>query len=94
VSPADIQIILHRLDQLEATLKEIHTEVKRTNGRVTKLETNVAKQEAAEQATDELMMEMNRRGRMTRQQIVQMIGTVIAGGLLALMVWFVGHSVN
>jgi hypothetical protein len=90
----DIRIILHRLSTMETTLAQIHVEVKKTNGRVTKLEMGAAEQEAAERATEHLMVEMNRRGRMTKQQIIQTIGTVIGGGLLALLIWFVGHSVN
>lgn len=90
MSPADIQIILHRLDQLEATLKEIHVEVKRTNGRVTQLEKNAA----AEQAADEAVLQIKRGNRMTTQQMMQVAGTIVGGGMLALIIWFVGHSVN
>jgi tetrahydromethanopterin S-methyltransferase subunit G len=35
MSEADIAVILNRLDQMENTLKEVHKEVKKTNGRVT-----------------------------------------------------------
>ena len=38
MSEGDIQVILHRLDELDIRLCEIHDEVKRTNGRVTDLE--------------------------------------------------------
>ena len=79
----DIRIILHRLSTMETTLSQIHTEVKRTNGRVTELE----KTEARTQGMDDA----NTASKRTVHAIISMI---LGGGVLALIVWFVGHSIN
>ena len=84
MTPADIQVIVMRLDQLNDTLQDIHREVKTTNGRVTQLEKDKAAQQAVEQA-------LRRR---PSQLIAQITGMVIGGGALALLVWFVSNSVN
>lgn len=52
MSEADIAVILNRLDQLEETLKQVHTEVKKTNGRVTDLEMTEARYQGAEKAKE------------------------------------------
>lgn len=38
MTPAEIAVILRRLDEQDETLGEIHAHVKQTNGRVLKLE--------------------------------------------------------
>lgn len=72
MSEADIAVILNRLDQLEETLKEVHREVKRTNGRVTELEKEDARSEGQRQA---------------RQTQTFIISSVLSGGILAGLVW-------
>ena len=47
-----------------------------------------------EEAADEAVLQMKRGNRMTTQQIMQVAGTIVGGGMLALIIWFVGHSVN
>ena len=78
MSEGDIQVILHRLDELDARLCEIHTEVKRTNGRVTELEM----QEARWQAKDE-----------AKRMQHMILATVISGGILAGVIWFVQTAI-
>lgn len=78
MSEGDIQIILHRLDALDARLGEIYAEVKRTNGRVTELEMSEAKWEGEKEG----------------KRMQMMIATsVISGGILAGIVWFVSQAV-
>jgi hypothetical protein len=79
----DIRIILHRLSTMETTLSQIHTEVKRTNGRVTELE----KIEARTQGMDDASAASKRTVNAT-------VSMILGGGVLALVVWFVGHSIN
>ena len=83
MSEGDIQIILHRLDQLEQTLKEIHSEVRRTNGRVTELEKDAARAEG--------IVEARETQNMTTRNVV---AYVASGGILGILAWFVGHSIN
>ena len=78
MSEGDIQVILHRLDELDIRLCEIHDEVKRTNGRVTDLEI----QEARWQAKDE-----------AKRMQHMIIGTVVSGGVLAGIIWFVQTAI-
>lgn len=76
MSEADIAVILNRLDQLEDTLKEVHREVKRTNGRVTSLEMSDARWEGAEKA----------------KQMQRMVFTsVLSGAALAGIIWGVSY---
>ena len=78
MSEGDIQVILHRLDELDARLCQIHTEVKRTNGRVTELEISDAKLEGEKEG----------------KRMQMMIATsVISGGILAGLVWFVSQAI-
>jgi len=78
MSEGDIQIILHRLDALDARLCQIHDEVKRTNGRVTELEMTEAKWEGEKEG----------------KRMQMMIATsVISGGILAGIVWFVTQAI-
>jgi hypothetical protein len=72
MSESDIAVILNRLDQLEVTLKEVHTEVKRTNGRVTSLE------------IEEARWQGEQRGKHMQRIIMS---SVLSGSILAGMVW-------
>lgn len=76
MSEADIAVILNRLDQLEETLREVHKEVKRTNGRVTDLE------------MEEARWEGEQRGKHMQRVIVS---SVLSGGILAFAVWAVSY---
>jgi hypothetical protein len=78
VSEADIQIILHRLDELDARLCQIHDEVKRTNGRVTELEMSEAKWEG------------EREGKRMQMMVAT---SVLSGGILAGIIWFVSQAI-
>lgn len=78
MSESDITLILHRLDELDKKLMEIHSEVKRTNGRVTQLEIEEAKWQAKDEA---------------KRPYGTVITTVIAYGLLAVLAWFIGHNI-
>lgn len=78
MSESDIQLILHRLDELDARLCEIHDEVKRTNGRVTSLEMENAKWNGIAEG----------------KRMQTMIATsVLSGGILAGIVWFVTQAI-
>lgn len=79
MSEGDIQVILHRLDELDRRLDDIYFEVRKTNGRVTELEKDGARSEGVEV--------MRRRDR-------NIAMTVIAGGILAAIVWFVETAVR
>ena len=78
MSEGDIQIILHRLDELEMKLLDIHDEVKRTNGRVTDLEIENAKWDGITE------------GKRMQSMIVT---SVLSGGILAGIVWFVTQAI-
>lgn len=73
MSEGDIQVILHRLDELDIRLCQIHDEVKRTNGRVTDLEMDSARWEGKDEA---------------KRMQHMIIATVISGAILAGVVWF------
>jgi TolA-binding protein len=78
VSEGDIQIILHRLDEMDARLQQIHSEVKRTNGRVTELE----------------MQEAKWQGEKEGKRMQMMVATsVLSGGILAGIIWFVTQAI-
>ena len=78
MSEGDIQVILHRLDQLESTLRDIYSEVRRTNGRVTDLEMTEAKWEGREES----------------RRMYGIVGTsVLSGGILAAIIWFVTNAI-
>jgi hypothetical protein len=78
MSEGDIQVILHRLDELDARLCQIHDEVRRTNGRVTELEMSEAKWEGEKEG----------------KRMQMMVATsVISGGILAGIVWFVSQAI-
>jgi hypothetical protein len=78
VSEGDIQVILHRLDELDARLCQIHDEVRRTNGRVTELEMSEAKWEG------------EREGKRMQTMIAT---SVLSGGILAGIIWFVSQAI-
>lgn len=78
MSEGDIQILLHRLDQLEEHLRAINQKVTATNGRVTKLELERARQE----------------GMADGRRMFGVIATsVISGGMLAGIIWFVSTAI-
>ena len=78
MSEDNVQVILLRLKHMEDMLSKIHDEVRRTNGRVTSLEMEEARYEGAERAK-------------RMQNII--ISSVISGGILAAMVWFVTQAI-
>jgi TolA-binding protein len=78
MSEGDIQIILHRLDELDSRLKQIHSEVKRTNGRVTDLEMQEAKWEGREES---------------KRMQTMIVTSVLSGGILAGIIWFVTQAI-
>lgn len=78
MSESDINIILHRLDEMKERLDEIHAEVKRTNGRVTSLEMEEARWQAKEES----------------KRVYSMVAmTVVSGAILAGVVWFVQAAI-
>lgn len=78
MSEDSAQVILVKLEHLEATLMQIHEEVKRTNGRVTALEMENAKYNGVAEGK--------------RMQTV-IATSVISGGILAGVVWFVTNAI-
>lgn len=78
MSEADIQVILHRLDELNARLCQIHDEVRKTNGRVTELEMREARLEGVEE------------GKAGPRMILM---GVLTGAILAAVVWFVQAAI-
>jgi len=78
MSESDINVILHRLDEMKDRLDQIHSEVKRTNGRVTDLEMENAKWDGVAEGK--------------RMQTV-IATSVISGGILAAVVWFVTQAI-
>ena len=78
MSNDSVEVILVKLEHLEATLNQIHDEVKRTNGRVTELEMENAKWDGVAEGK--------------RMQTV-IATSVISGGILAAVVWFVTQAI-
>jgi hypothetical protein len=78
MSEDSVQVILVKLEHLEETLSQIHEEVKRTNGRVTSLEMENAKWVGVAEGK--------------RMQTV-IATSVISGGILAAVVWFVTQAI-
>jgi len=78
MSEDSVEVILVKLEHLEATLNQIHAEVKRTNGRVTSLEMENAKWDGVAEGK--------------RMQTV-IATSVISGGILAAVVWFVTQAI-
>ncbi len=74
----NVQVILYRLELMEKTLEQIHTEVKRTNGRVTELE----------------MVNAAYNGELKAKYIQRVVfTTVLSGALLASIVWFIQAAI-
>jgi len=72
------QVILYRLELMEKTLEQIHTEVKRTNGRVTELE----------------MVNAAYNGELKAKYIQRVVfTTVLSGAILASIVWFIQAAI-
>jgi hypothetical protein len=78
MSEDSIQVIMIKLEHMESLISQIHTEVKRTNGRVTELEMLEAKWQGKEEA---------------KRPYGIVATTIVAYGLLAVIAWFVGHNV-
>ena len=74
----NVQVILFRLELMEKTLEQIHTEVKRTNGRVTELE----------------MVNAAYDGELKAKYVQRVVfTTVLSGALLAGIVWFIQAAI-
>jgi hypothetical protein len=78
MTSSDINVILLKLEHLEGMMTSIHDEVKRTNGRVTELEMDNAKWDGVAEGK--------------RMQTV-IATSVISGGILAAVVWFVTQAI-
>ena len=73
-----VDVIMIKLEHMEALISQIHEEVKRTNGRVTALEMNNAR------------LEGDRRSKYFQGVVAT---SVISGGLLAVLIWFVTNAI-
>jgi len=74
----NVQVILYRLELMEKTLEQIHTEVKRTNGRVTQLE----------------MVNAAYNGELKAKYIQRVVfTTVLSGAILAGVIWFIQAAI-
>jgi hypothetical protein len=71
-------VILVRLQHMEDLLTQIHAEVKRTNGRVTRLEIENAKYDGAADA---------------KRMQTMIMTSVLSGGILAGIIWFVTQAI-
>ena len=78
MSEDSISVIMIKLEHMESLISQIHEEVKRTNGRVTELEMNNAKWSGVVEGK--------------RMQTV-IATSVISGGILAAVVWFVTQAI-
>jgi hypothetical protein len=78
MTSSDINVILVKLEHLESMMTSIHEEVRRTNGRVTELEMDNAKWDGVAEGK--------------RMQTV-IATSVISGGILAAVVWFVTQAI-
>jgi hypothetical protein len=78
MSEESTDVIILRLQHMEELLMQIHSEVKRTNGRVTRLEMENAKYD----------------GMVEGKRMQTMIATsVLSGGILAGIIWFVTQAI-
>ena len=73
-----VDVIMIKLEHMEGLISQIHEEVKRTNGRVTSLEMDHAKWDGVAEGK--------------RMQTV-IATSVISGGILAAVVWFVTQAI-
>lgn len=78
INDDNTQVILYRLELMEKTLEQIHTEVKRTNGRVTELE----------------MVNAAYNGELKAKYVQRVVlTTVLSGAILAGVVWFIQAAI-
>ena len=78
INDDNVQVILYRLELMEKTLEQIHTEVKRTNGRVTELE----------------MINAAYDGELKANYVQRVVlTTVLSGAILAGIVWFIQAAI-
>ena len=78
INDDNVQVILFRLELMEKTLEQIHTEVKRTNGRVTELE----------------MVNAAYDGELKAKYVQRVVlTTVLSGAILAGVVWFIQAAI-
>jgi hypothetical protein len=78
VNNDSVDVIMIKLEHMEGLISQIHEEVKRTNGRVTSLEMDHAKWDGVAEGK--------------RMQTV-IATSVISGGILAAVVWFVTQAI-
>jgi hypothetical protein len=78
VSEDSVKVIMVKLEHMENLLSQVHAEVRRTNGRVTELEMENAKWDGVAEGK--------------RMQTV-IATSVISGGILAAVVWFVTQAI-
>jgi hypothetical protein len=78
VSSDSVEVIMVKLEHMEGLISQIHEEVKRTNGRVTMLEMENARHDG------------DRRGKQLQHMIT---ASVVSGGLLAVLIWFVSQAI-
>jgi hypothetical protein len=71
-------VIILRLQHMEDLLNQIHSEVKRTNGRVTRLEMESAKWDGVAEG---------------KRMQTMIITSVLSGGILAGVIWFVSQAI-
>ncbi len=78
MSEDSVKVIMVKLEHMENLLSQVHAEVRRTNGRVTELEMENAKWDGVAEGK--------------RMQTV-IATSVISGGILAAVVWFVTQAI-
>ena len=78
MSNDSIEVIILRLQHMEDLLNQIHSEVKRTNGRVTSLEMESAKWDGVAEG---------------KRMQTMIITSVLSGGILAGVIWFVSQAI-
>ena len=78
MSSDSVEVIMVKLEHMEGLISQIHEEVKRTNGRVTMLEMENARHDG------------DRRGKQLQHMIT---ASVVSGGLLAVLIWFVSQAI-
>ena len=78
MTSSDINVILVKLEHLSNMIDSIHEQVKLTNGRVTALE------------LEEARMQGDRRSKHFQSIIAT---SVVSGGLLAVLIWFVTKAI-